>query len=403
MSNEAKKPGARDISDLKARLGLKKGGETGSRTAAPGVVPPPGAARLTGAYVPPPPGVAPPPGAPQPPAIPDATVDPFGAMNAMAAQGAVRAQPEIIVVNDGKGVEQVNKKSSVVGLLKMVAMVAIPLVVGFIIGGINYERKQVGVTIRDAGFLRDEFNAVGKKLQDLTNTLYIAKGETGGKGFKVGDQKLITDLEAVDLGIPEGDDKNFLIYHAHLYTMDPKLIGDTLAFYSGIKQLQDRIREFAKRHKNNAALTKDPVYKKVGAMAAVLRQPPARGSEPPPPPVVEIVQLGAPVCDDAGTVSTTGQCPGPVKGFQFRNDSGQGFGTMAIAAPGLVEANKIYNLGDTGVLSTVLMGSERTFEEVDYTNRITEIDSLTENLMLLRKDIENKMNTLAQRPKPFAI
>jgi hypothetical protein len=338
---------------------------------------------------------------PQQPAIPDASVDPFGAMNAMAAHGAVRAQPEIIVVNDGKGVEQVNKKSNVATLLKTIAIIAVPLVVGFIIGGINYERKQVGVTIRDAGYLRDEFSGVGKKLQALQNTLYAAKEATGGKGYAMNDQKLVGELEAVDLGIPEGDEKNFLIYHAHLYTMDPKLIGDTLQFYSQIKVLQDRIKEFAKRMKNNASLAADPVAKKVGAMGALLRQPPAQNGQAPPPPVVEIVQLGAPVCDDVGTVSTTGTCPGPIKGFQFRTDSGQAFGTKAIGA--MVEADKIFELGNTGVLNTVLTGSARTFEELDYTQRITEIDSITENLMLLRKDIENRMNTLAQRTKPFAI
>src|SRR6266496_3293275 len=80
MSEKGKKPGTRDISDLKARLGLKRGGDK----AAGGAVPPPSAGKGTG-YVPPPPGVTPP-----QPAVPDARVDPFGAMNAMAAQGAIR-------------------------------------------------------------------------------------------------------------------------------------------------------------------------------------------------------------------------------------------------------------------------------------------------------------------------
>jgi biotin operon repressor len=36
-------------------------------------------------------------------------------------------------------------------------------------------------------------------------------------------------------------------------------------------------------------------------------------------------------------------------------------------------------------------------------NRVREIDELSENLNLRRKDIENKMNSLRQRGKPFAI
>ena len=90
-----KKPGQRDISDLKARLGLKKGaGAGGTREPAPGAPARPG---QRGNVVPPPPGVQPP--KPEAPAPIDARVDPFGAMNAMAAQGAVSRAPEIIVVD----------------------------------------------------------------------------------------------------------------------------------------------------------------------------------------------------------------------------------------------------------------------------------------------------------------
>src|SRR6185369_15649323 len=98
------------ISDLKARLGLKKGAQapaTGQTRAnggaGGGVVAPPGM------NLPPPPGMA----APQPaqPAIPNAADDPFGAMNAMAAHGTVQRAPEIVIVNDGKPVENVGSSS----------------------------------------------------------------------------------------------------------------------------------------------------------------------------------------------------------------------------------------------------------------------------------------------------
>src|SRR5687768_1014529 len=99
---DPKRPGgSRDISELKARLGLKKGG------AAPG----PAGAKQNGAGVVPPPGLnlPPPPGARAPgPVIPSAADDPFGAMNAMAAHGAAQRAPEIVIVNDGKPVESVS-------------------------------------------------------------------------------------------------------------------------------------------------------------------------------------------------------------------------------------------------------------------------------------------------------
>ena len=101
--SDSKRTGSRDISELKARLGLKKGAAAGDRTSRErnggqtgGVVAPPGL------NLPPPPGAA----APQP-VIPNAADDPFGAMNAMAAVGTVQRAPEIVIVNDGKPVENV--------------------------------------------------------------------------------------------------------------------------------------------------------------------------------------------------------------------------------------------------------------------------------------------------------
>ena len=77
VSQSSKRPGAKDISDLKARLGLKKSGPAAAK--AGGGVAPPGA--RAGGVIPAPPGAQPP-----RPHIPDAKEDPFGAMNALAAQ-----------------------------------------------------------------------------------------------------------------------------------------------------------------------------------------------------------------------------------------------------------------------------------------------------------------------------
>ena len=87
MADADKRPGSRDISDLKARLGLKKGGA--GAPGKKGVVPPPG---TRGGAVPPPPGVEPP--------RPKAGDDPFGALNA-AAQTRPAPAPEVIVIEKG--------------------------------------------------------------------------------------------------------------------------------------------------------------------------------------------------------------------------------------------------------------------------------------------------------------
>ena len=115
--SDPKRGGSRDISELKQRLGLKKAttptaGAAAGRPNGPagGVVPPP--------------GLAPPP--PPQPVIPNAADDPFAAMNAMAAVGTVQRAPEIVIVNDGKPVENVGAASRSGAIAKLAA----PAVIG---------------------------------------------------------------------------------------------------------------------------------------------------------------------------------------------------------------------------------------------------------------------------------
>ena len=90
MSDSSKRPGtSRDISELKARLGLKKGGAPApaAKNGGQGVVPPPGVS------LPAPPGVA-----PAGPVVPSAKDDPFGAMNAMAQIGTMQRAPDALSI-----------------------------------------------------------------------------------------------------------------------------------------------------------------------------------------------------------------------------------------------------------------------------------------------------------------
>ncbi len=102
--SDSKRTGSRDISELKQRLGLKKG-RPGDRTDPRERRP--DRRHRSAAWV----ERATSPGTPAQPAIPNAADDPFGAMNAMAAVGNVQRAPEIVIVNDGKPVENVGSSS----------------------------------------------------------------------------------------------------------------------------------------------------------------------------------------------------------------------------------------------------------------------------------------------------
>lgn len=397
--SEVKKPGARDISDLKARLGLKKGGnEVAKQTPSGGMVAPPGA-RLGSAFVPPPPGVAPPPTAPPQPVIPDARVDPFGAMNAMAAQGAVQAAPQIVVVNDGQPVESVQKKSPI-ARLKIVALVAVPLVVGIVVGKIAQANSTYNQTIDDAKVLTEEVRNVGRGLQQLYDTLLTAKERGGGQGaFKPNDKELTAQLEQLPLAPP---DKQKL-FHSNLYHMDPKLVEDTLSFYSDIALLKQKIDTHVRLSKGDekANVPDSEALRKLGGyrFGAIFRQPRQQGEIFQ----VEIVQIGAPVCADKQPHPEG--CPGgadPI-GFQYRPDpTAPLWGTKAWSASDLSADNVVPLAGNT-IIDILMRGAKPFYDEVSYMARIKEIDELTSALMERRKALEDLLNRKALEGKRFSL
>lgn len=185
MSQQSKRPGAKDISDLKARLGLKKSGPGPAK----GGAAPPGA--RAGGVIPAPPGAQPP-----RPHIPDAKEDPFGAMNALAAHGAVVSRPqEIIVVQDDASVERVQKKARA-RMYILGGVMIIPLIVGIAIGQVAHRAKTYNRVIEDAGKIREDIKKQREGLIRIQSVLVGAKERGRGK-LPPGDPKLTAELAAL--------------------------------------------------------------------------------------------------------------------------------------------------------------------------------------------------------------
>jgi hypothetical protein len=389
--NEGKKPGTRDISDLKARLGLKKGAERQG-----GVAPPRGA---QGAYVPPPPGVAPP-----QPVVPDARVDPFGAMNAIAAQGAVTRAPEIIVV-DKQHVEKVAPENQVARYAKTAGILAVPLVLGFLLGGINNARSQYNATLRDAQAVAAELQQLGAGLEGLSNVLLSAK-ERGPdqKSYALSDRKLVEDLERLGFTVPDAD--QLVLYHRNLYLLDPKLVQDALAFYSRLKTLSQKVKDHVRLTKDMLSKLPPEARAKLGAtsaFAAVLKLPSAEEASRGARASADLVQLGSPICSDGKAAP---QCPeGAIQGFQVRSETTSSFVAKPLAAAGDA-SDKVYLMRPSGVLNALLEGSPRFLDELSYFQRLAEIDALVAGdagLVKERKDIQDRLKAVAQKGKAFAL
>jgi hypothetical protein len=254
--SDAKKSGSRDISELKQRLGLKKGAAPAAATSARangapsgGVVPPPGL------NLPPPPGLAQPP-QPAAPQIPNAHEDPFGAMNAMAAHATVQRQPEMIIVNDGVPVEHVGQSSTASTLLRVGVPAAIALIIGVAVGKVGTGASDYNAGLKGAkAILGDKQTAstvayLKKTLSDLDTALDEAKTK---KNFR---PDLDVDKQLKDIAA-KLDVKSELVFRAKENSLDPETAGQILNFYAGVAEVKDMIDQH-----NKAALGDDMSLKK---------------------------------------------------------------------------------------------------------------------------------------------
>ena len=322
-------------------------------------------------------------------------------MNAMAAQGALRAAPPL-VIEDHRPAQPLEAQSRIV-YVKWGAGVFGLLLVGFFIGGITYKNQVYNETIDDAKLLKHEVNAIGKGLENLNNTLLVARERGPNKqDFLVGDAELTAQLAALKLTKPAAEK----LYLSNLLNMDPRLAESTLGFYTDIEFLYDKVARHVRLAKADVKSVKgNKVLDKLGGernFGGVLRVP---KDDPNGPPTVEIVEIGAPVCSD--NQPHTEGCPDgkPPAGFQFRPDIKDATWGSKAWAKSAVEVNpdNLILLGETSVFRALVKGGKPFYGEVGYVARIHEIEELAKALIMTRKAIEDRLNQKAIEGKRFSL
>jgi hypothetical protein len=391
VTQSSKRPGAKDISELKARLGLKKSGPAAARG---GMAAPPGA-RAAG-VIPAPPGAQPP-----RPHIPDAKEDPFGAMNALAAHGAQVQQPQFVVVNEGPPAEEVQKRARA-RLLMIGGLMVLPLVFGIAVGKISSGAKLYNRTIEDAAVIRDEVKKTRDGLIGVQQVLASAKLRAKGN-FAPGDAKLTAELEALPPLRPNIEQ----VFNSFMYELPPELVGATLSFYTETIQLNDLIKKHVQMAKDAERIFKEGHTKVQGfnpfGYAALLEVPSADQQAAGSLIALKMVQLGSPVCEGQNTPSESG-CPGRVSGFRYRVDELGNWGVKKVATAdgGNVASDGIVVLDTSSkVLQQVVKGGEVTVAEAGFLERINRIDELVNDLIERQKAIESRLNSKAIESKKF--
>ena len=403
--SDPKRGGSRDISELKQRLGLKKATTPAAGQRANGG---------TGGVVPPP-GLAPPP--PPQPVIPNAAEDPFAAMNAMAAVGTVQRAPEIVIVNDGKPVENVAGASHGAAIAKLVAPAVGALIVGIAIGQIAKGANIYNAGLKDArSILGDDKTAstvknVKKTLSEIDGVLDDMKTKNNYRPDAAADKKLREHAGRLDV-------KEATVFRTAA-AIDPELTGLIMSFYAGSAEVKGMVDSHVKAAANDdlaltaarsaasAAAVKDTENATLASVNAVrygaLIQAPTdtdKGAEFG----VKLVELGAPYC--GATLSTTGKCDNneAPSAFAYRGEPSGGWikGDLQLQGSDSVPSKKLVLLLSNGTRDALIKGSDPGASEVFYVKRLKSLSDRIKKLIEEANKLEQRLQAESNKGTRFS-
>src|SRR6185312_9340879 len=367
--DENKKPGPRDISDLKARLGLKK------TAAMPAAAPAPTPAHGQ-------------PATQQQPAPADPRRDPFAsaqqqqaAANLAAFYGLGQALPGSA---DSVSGDSISKPKLSGRLVIFLISLAVIFGVGNACGRIQRDRIEYNTTTDQAGQIREEVEKMSKTLSSIVDALNSTPA--GRKGDV--DIDLSAKLGAMDLKKPD----TVRIFHTNYNSLEPVIVERLMQYYDGTIKLYDEIQVHAKKTDNDKdALTR---MAQAGAKSdknyGVIVQP--QGGLM----IAQFVEVGQPVCQQEGKTDCNAN---ELKGFQYRMDSGSGWGTRPVK--GKPEAI-VMPLQQTPLFKAVAAGNPDFLAVKDYARRMAEIKTQAAMLMNQQKDALSDLKKSSERPKLFA-
>lgn len=396
LLSEPKRPQSRDISELKARLGLKK-------------APPPSAQGNNGA-------IAPPPGLVQSAPVPNASDDPFGAMNVMAQRSTVQRAPEIVIVNDGKPVESVSGGKHATTIAKFAGIALVPLVLGIAIGQIGAKASFFNEGIAASKAILGNVADVKKQVGELEQILDEANSKNGLRF----NPELTKRIEAIAIKL---DVKSEIVFRAKQNNLNPEIEGMILSFYAGISELKslldahskaaksdDLLLNSAKKSADDARMTEERNAFLAGRTpyryAIVINNPSdedrakGNGGEYG----ARLVEMGPPYCSD-GKLSTTNTCADGVSGFAYRNDVGSVWNKADIAQPGPGEATPpkmIINLLSNGTMESFVKGSEPAVAESAYVRRLRAIAERAKKSIDDGNKLQASLGKKANEPTRFS-
>ena len=349
--------------------------------------------------------------------IPNAAEDPFGAMNAMAAVGTVQRAPEIVIVHDGKPVENVAAQSHGAMIAKVAVPAVIALIVGVVVGQIAKGANLYNEGLKDArSILGDDrtpstVKNVKRTLSELDGVLDEMKTKNTFRPDAAADKKL-ADL-ATRLDVKAGT-----VFRT-ASALDPEITGLIMSFYSGAAEVKGMVDTHVKAAKSDdlalatgktasaAAAVKDHENAALASVNAVrygaLIQAPTDTDKSDFG--VKIVELGPPYCGGANPV-TSGKCDNNEQpsAYAYRNEPGAVWtkGELHTQGSDSVPTKKLLLLLPNGTRDALIKGGDPGASEVYYVKRLRSLTERTKKLIDEANKLEQRLQAESNKSSRFS-
>jgi hypothetical protein len=387
--DQNRKPGAppaKDISDLKARLGLKR------PEAAPAAAPGPGpAAARPGlpAGFPQAPGRAPMPGAQQPaaPMAAPAGLDPYAAMKPQQGHFDLRT------IDDGAPVENVRSgrgKATIVTAI-IVGVAGFALGAGLGISGVG--RANMNTANHAAKTVKAELDEMQKTLTQVGTAVAFSQQRMARdkKDPLDYDPQLISDLEKVKLD-PRPDTSK--IFRVDYFRLEDIVVDrlfnyyyDTIALYNEVERHIKKTHADAESLQTYLTKTSASSQKNYGVVfdtsAKII--------------VGNLVEIGDQVCKNGGKECAAAD----LTGFQVRINTGAPF--VDKKTGGKLDTGNVVPIKPTPLMDAVMSGSPDQVRAEAYKQRTSNIRSIVSRLTASQKELFEGIDKAAARPDVFTI
>jgi hypothetical protein len=225
---------------------------------------------------------------------------------------------------------------------------------------------------------------MSKQLITLVDTMNSTPA--GRKGDV--DIDLSAKLGALDLKKPD----TVKIFHTNYASLEPIIVERLMQYYDNTVKLYDMVTAHSKKTEND----KDALIRmaKEGAKSdknyGVIVDP--QGGLM----LAKFVEVGSPVCNDPAKTDCNAN---ELKGFQYRLDSGSGWGTRPVKGkPEMI----VMPLQQTPLFKAVAAGNPDFLAVKDYIRRMAEIRLLASQIMNQQKEVLADLKRAAERPKMVA-